>query len=143
MLNGYQPPLGSPNIVNKIPVPNNQIPGVGSQPGGTIVLRNPSTSGGAIAYSLNNFSYTIKPGEVQRLQADRNWVIKFDNGLGKLMTYRLEAGSYHFTVSPQKGWDVGRSVEAQTAAPQAELPPSLPQNALPQSFLGDVASPFE
>ncbi|MEZ6079401.1 MAG: hypothetical protein R3C56_28155 [Pirellulaceae bacterium] len=121
-------------MVNKIPVPNvNQIPGVGSQ-AGAIVLRNPSESGGAIGYTLNNYAYTIKPGEIQRLQADRTWVIKFDNGLGKQIVYRLDSGNYDFTVSPQTGCDVGRrSVEAQNAAPQADLPPSLPQNVVPQS----------
>ncbi len=132
---GVTRPLGSSTVVNKIPVPGvNQIPGVGSQAGGGIALRNPSDSGGAIGYTLNNYSYTIKPGEIQRLQADRTWVIKFDNGLGKQITYRLESGNYDFTVNPQSGWDVGRrSVEAQNAAPQPDLPPSLPLNAIPQS----------
>lgn len=134
--------IGSTRVMNKIPVRNvNQIPGTDSQPGGSITLRNPQHSGGAISYSLNKYSYTIKPGEVQQLQADRNWMINFDNGLGRSITYRLEAGTYNFVVSPQTGWDVGRSNEAQNPVPQADVPPSLPQNSVPQGSLGDAPPP--
>ena len=128
--------IGSSNVVNKIPIPNaNQIPGMAPQQGASIELRNPRESGGMITYSLNNYSYTIKPGEVQRLQTDRNWVIKFENGLGKSVAYRLEAGNYDFTVSPQTGWDVGRRIEAQPPVSQADVPPSLPQNSIPQNSI--------
>ena len=134
--------VGGTTVVNKIPVPNvNQIPGIGSQLGGSTVLRNPRESGGAISYSLNNYSYTIKPGEIQRLQADRNWIIKFDNGLGRSITYRLESGNYEFTVSPQTGWDVGRSIEAQSPVPRANVPPNLLQNTIPKSSLGSAPPP--
>lgn len=130
---GYQAfgnPIQSAPAVNSIPtilgtsrvltapqassVMANKIPTRGAGPGSLaskntgekIVLRNPSASGGSIHYSLNQFKYEIKPGESQTLEQDRNWVIKFDNGLGQTVETNLEPGKYLFQVSPETGWQL-------------------------------------
>lgn len=52
---------------------------------------------------------------------DREWTIKFENGLGRHVAYRLSEGKYNFTVSEEKGWDVGR-VQEEIAAPAPPAP---------------------
>lgn len=88
-----------------------------------IVLTNPADSGGSIKYAVNEFPYTIAPGQAQTLNMDRDWTIKFDNGLGRVISYRLQEGNYRFTVSQDAGWNVGR-LPAELEAPVA---PELPQ----------------
>lgn len=104
---------------NKIPVPPAAPPGQG----GAFVLINPRDSGGPIRYSLNSFDYTIQPGETQTVPLDRQWLITFDNGLGKTVTYRMEPGEYEFTVSSDLGWDLEKR-----AAP---APPPVAGNGIP------------
>ncbi|MEZ6079215.1 MAG: hypothetical protein R3C56_27160 [Pirellulaceae bacterium] len=70
------------------------------------MLRNPRHSGGSIHYSLNEFSYKINPGESQTIEHDRNWLLKFDNGLGKTLKVNLQPGTYEFRVSAESGWEV-------------------------------------
>lgn len=99
------------------------------------MLANPAASGGSVKYSLNEFSYTIKPGESQTLNLDRNWTIAFDNGLGRRVNYRLNDGEYRFTVSPQRGWDVEKVEDAPPAAPAAPAAAAAPAadaNAIPK-----------
>ncbi|MEZ6153150.1 MAG: hypothetical protein R3C09_23860 [Pirellulaceae bacterium] len=100
-----------PNNVASIDATNpgvvaNKIPTTASAPGGKIVLRNPRHSGGSIHYSLNEFSYKINPGESQTIEHDRNWLLKFDNGLGKTLKVNLQPGTYEFRVSAESGWEV-------------------------------------
>jgi hypothetical protein len=125
IVNGSSPTLGTsiPSILGSSqvltsPLPNvvattrrtppgmvaNKIPITGS--GGKIVLRNPRKSGGSIHYALNEFAYQINPGESQTLEQDRQWLIKFDNGLGQTIEQELQAGNYEFRVSQQTGWEV-------------------------------------
>ncbi|MEO8268066.1 MAG: hypothetical protein ABI557_00005, partial [Aureliella sp.] len=97
----------------------NKIPTTDSGPGsaaqttasGKIVLRNPRNSGGSIHYSLNEFPYKINPGESQSIEQDRNWSLKFDNGLGQTVTYSLQPGNYEFRVSPEAGWEVAEKTQ--------------------------------
>lgn len=105
-------------VANKIPT-RNAGPGAlaATNTGEKIVLRNPSSSGGSIHYSLNQFKYEIKPGESQTLEQDRNWVIKFDNGLGQTVETNLEPGKYLFQVSPETGWQLSQAA-ATSAQPQ-------------------------
>lgn len=117
-------------------VSSNVIPGKSSLPAGarrTIVITNPSDTGGDIRYSVNGFPFTITPGQSQTLNLDRDWTIKFDNGLGRQVSYRLTEGKYNFSVSEEKGWDVGRVVE-ETAAPAPPGPVSeiASGNAIPK-----------
>ena len=109
-------PRASGVVANSVraPVVANKIPTRDAGPGalasttssGEIVLRNPSSSGGSLHYSLNQFQYEIKPGESQTIEQDRNWVIKFDNGLGQTVETNLEPGKYLFQVSPETGWQL-------------------------------------
>ncbi len=111
-------PATSSNTIPAATQPN-VIPGRASLAASgarTIVLTNPTESGGDIKYNVNEFPFTISPGQSQTLNLDRDWTIKFDNGLGRQITYRLTEGKYKFTVSATKGWDVGR-VEEETAPP--------------------------
>lgn len=125
-----KPILPEPNsiVANRIPVPG------GARPGALIKLINPRSTGGSVSYTLNNFKYTINPGESQTLNLDREWVISFGNGLGKQVNYRLAEGFYEFTVSPDTGWDVGKRVEVEPALPSTPTivePPQVPTNAIP------------
>lgn len=142
---GYPSPLVQPNnmlpnqgvittpppstiVANKIPVNGNRVVPRNRPDGKSIVLSNPKDNGGTVSYTVNTYSYTIRPGESQTLALDRDWVIKFDNGLGKQITYRLGEGRYEFAVSPESGWDVARRPEI-TSRPDApiianEPPPS-------------------
>ena len=121
---------------NKIPIQGigsaNSIPqGIAS--GKTMKLTNPRTTGGDLSYTLNNVRYNIRPGESQTVNMDREWIIKFDNGIGKQIAYRLQDGMYEFSVSPERGWDVGKRVEADALAPSlpSAAPPALPTNIIP------------
>lgn len=110
--------MGSTRVAsNKVPVASqtNSVPGSGLS-GGSITLSNPSDSGGSIRYTLNQYPYSINPGESQTIKVNREWNIKFDNGLNRELVYRLEDGRYKFTVSPQKGWDLAK-VEAELPSP--------------------------
>lgn len=83
----------------------------------TFTLTNPRQNGGSIRYSLNNYSYTMNPGESQTVPLDRDWVISFDSGFNRTLRYRMEPGRYEFTVSPEAGWNVLRHVPAVPAGP--------------------------
>ena len=129
----------APYTTNRIPVPNSAT----ISRGGQFVLTNPRENGGPIQYSLNEYTYTINPGESQRVDMDRDWIIKFDNGLSRNISYRMQQGNYEFTVSDRKGWDIARRAAAQPAAPgmaSANIPPSLSTNSIPSS-LGTAAPP--
>jgi hypothetical protein len=123
--------IGSSTIVaNKIPVAGpNQTP-QGNL--GTAIISNPRDSGGSINYTLNNQAFSINPGESQTIRLDREFVIKFDNGLSKQVVYRLENGNFEFRVSQQTGWDMVKRA-ADVATPAANAIPSLPTNTIPDS----------
>lgn len=113
-------PPPSTIVANKIPVNGNGA-AFGNMSGRrTIVLSNPRDNGGEVSYTVNSYSYTIRPGESQTLALDRDWVIKFDNGMGKQIAYRLGEGKYEFAVSPERGWDVARRPEM-APAPRSPL----------------------
>ncbi len=97
-------------VANRIPIPATGVnaPSKGGALGPDIHLRNPRDSGGSVNYSLNEFQYTINPGEAQQIPSDRRWTLRFDNGLGKSVALQLNAGSsYDFSVSQQSGWSIG------------------------------------
>ncbi len=111
-------------VANRIPIPDagSNPSSIAGQSAGEIQLRNPRSSGGSVNYSLNEFQYTIQPGEVQKIPVDRGWNLRFDNGLGKSITLALEAGvNYEFSVSQQNGWTVaGNTSSATPTTPRAE-----------------------
>ncbi len=125
--------LGSPiHSANKLPFPGtaNALPG--SNRGGQVVIANPRDSGGSIRYSLNNFEYSINPGESQRLNLDRDWIISFDNGMNRQVKYRLADGRYEFTADQQTGWNLVKREAERPSAPVIEAPPvAASSNPLP------------
>jgi len=101
-------PQPSGIVTNKIPLPAGGVAaGAVTTSAGKIVLRNPRTTEGSLHYVLNEFPYTIKPGESQTIAADRGWVLQFDNGLGKTVSQTLQPGEYRFGVSQETGWEIG------------------------------------
>ena len=123
-------PSTSTSIVsNKIPTTNGLSNAI---PGRSFKLTNPRETQGSIGYTLNNNRYNINPGESQTVPLDREWILKFDNGLGKQVAYKLDVGTYEFSVSPDRGWDVGLRSEQSAPAPIASAP-SLPSNSIPYS----------
>lgn len=75
---------------------------------------------------MDGFMFPLRhPGESQTLSLDREWIIKFDNGLRRQVNYRLQEGRYKFTVDPQSGWDLARVEEERPSSPvMTEGPPS-------------------
>ena len=77
--------------------------------GGLIEIGSEADS--VLKYSLNEYPYEIKAGQVQHLQQDRPWVIEFDRGGDYgFATYPLNAGRYKF-VATEEGWDLVRATE--------------------------------
>ena len=93
--------------------------------GEPIELKMPANTPGAVAYTLNDFSYTMETGQSQVVQSDRSWVIVFDRG-GNFgpAKYSLSPGAYQFVLTG-KGWDLQRQRPPQpqlAAAPPAPAP---------------------
>ena len=85
----------------------------GQQPTGAIPTGGPieiaSEADAVLKYSLNQYPFEIKAGQIQRLQEDRPWVIEFDRGGDHgFTTYALIAGRYKFVSTPD-GWDLVRA----------------------------------
>jgi hypothetical protein len=70
---------------------------------GKTCLLNPENTGNTINYSLNEYPYSMAPGQSQYV--DGGYVVAFDNGRGAQRQYTLMDGSYRFIVGPQ-GWDL-------------------------------------
>ena len=69
-----------------------------------VVLHNPASNGGAIAYLLGSQTFTLEPGQTQRL--DRSHVIEFDRGGSFGMArYTIADGSFEFTLT-DNGWNL-------------------------------------
>lgn len=91
---------------------------------GTIEIVNPEGNA-PLAYDVNQFHFEIEPGQTQRLDDDRPWVIQFDKG-GDFGdgAYSLEAGRYKF-VPTANGWDLVKATD-QTGIARRAAPPPLP-----------------
>jgi len=85
-----------------------------------IKIMSPEDAGAPIAYSVNEFEYTIEPGESQTLINDREWVIEFDRG-GDFGTarYTLYPGTYEFALA-KNGWEVYHDADVGKLMPPAE-----------------------
>lgn len=83
-------------------------------------------AGGSVEvhFALNRKVYTIKPGETQRFNDDRDWVIAFGSGGSKGdLRYTLKAGTYRF-VATDGGWDLKQTTE-KTAPATKDAPSRL------------------
>lgn len=96
-----------------------------------IKIMSPEDAGAPIAYSLNEYDYTIQPGESQTLTNDREWVITFDRG-GNFGTarYTLYPGIYEFELT-KNGWEVYHDSDVSKLMPNA-AGGAATKNALPQ-----------
>jgi len=104
--------------------PQNVLPAaVGPQSSGTIRIFNPADSGGEVAYSLNDVTYSIKPGYSQVIEADRTWVISFGSGGQRGdVRYTLSSGNFKFKAT-SVGWELLRTAD-QPASAVVEVPPA-------------------
>lgn len=93
--------LGMP-VVTSTPIPDAQ----GTQSRSGVLLVNAKDSGGNVRYGLNGNNYIMEPGMSQRLPVGR-WVVEYDRGgsFGSA-TYELTDGTYYFTPTSDKGWQV-------------------------------------
>lgn len=100
-----------------------------------IKIVSPEDAGVAIRYSLNEFDYTIQPGEGQTISNDRDWVITFDRG-GDFGTaeYTLSPGLYTFAATG-KGWQVYHDADLSKVT---KLPPPPAGKSIAKNVLPDV-----
>lgn len=80
--------------------------------GSGVVIRNPITNGGAVRYMVDRNIYTLKPGELQRLDPGELGVVRYHRG-GEFGDARLvlSPGVYEFAVSA-RGWELSRATSA-------------------------------
>ena len=107
---------------------------------GKAVLFNPAESGGSVQYLLNGMPYTIRPGEAQPIDLDRNWTLEFDRGLNnETARYSLNEGIHKFKVG-RKGWEVVQATPNKTAETRKQ--PTLPAPPVPvESNSGEAPPP--
>ena len=104
-------------IINSTP----STPAV-SYDNGPIVILAPAANDKPIEYTLNGLSFTMKPGQSQKFNHDRDWIVGFDRGDGKgSAQYGLKAATYKFKMT-EKGWELFEAAtpEPPTAAAQGE-----------------------
>lgn len=109
--NGPQSPSAPPMLV----------PQFSNQP---IRILLPKNSIMPVNYVLNDWDYSMRPGQVQNIVEDRDWIIRFDRGREFGTTeYALAPGTYQFVREEESGWQLYQVPEAGPAQPQSPPPP--------------------
>ncbi len=73
---------------------------------GPIVITNPASNDKPAEYTLNGHRFSIKPGQSQKFNHDRDWVVEFSRGEGKETAhYGLKSATYKFKPT-DKGWEL-------------------------------------
>jgi hypothetical protein len=107
LLQGAQSCGYPPSFVGQmVGVPYMDCPPMPDKPpgvSGKTCLLNSDSSGNVINYSLNEYPYSMGPGQSQFV--DSGYVITFDSGSGATKRYTLADGSFRFSIGPQ-GWDM-------------------------------------
>lgn len=119
------------NVLPSVSVVTEEVPRI-ERPG-TVVLFNPTESGGPVRYLLNGRDYVIHPGEAQTLAMNQAWIVEFDRGMDGAIARATIAEGIHKFVVGQLGWEL---VPAQ-ASRQAEMrmTPTFPPAPMPvESF---------
>lgn len=105
--------------------------------GGPIVIVSPATNDRPIDYLLNGQSFSIKPGQSQKFQHDRDWIVDFDRGNGKgTAKYSLKATSYKFKMTAN-GWELFEAAKPEppvddfSAAEETVKPKAIPAAPAP------------
>ncbi|MCC7420827.1 MAG: hypothetical protein IT428_11120 [Planctomycetaceae bacterium] len=93
-----------------------------------IRIQLPTDSVMPVNYLLNEWDYSMTPGQAQSLVEDREWVIRFDRGRGFGTTeYALAPGTYRFVREEDSGWQLYQVPEdAPTSSQTPPPPPQLP-----------------
>jgi len=115
------PAYSVPNRVIVNPVPSVPAPTFDNGP---IVIRAPASNDRPVDYQLNGQSFTIKPGQSQRFNHDRDWIVEFNRGEGKgAGKYSLKATTYKFKMT-ENGWELFEAAkpEPPADADQGEAP---------------------
>jgi hypothetical protein len=93
--------------------PGDPVPDIGEAEAAAlqdvVVIRHPTEAGSEVHYVLNGrFPFTIRPGLMQKLPANRQWSIEFDRGNSQgSARYVLTRGAYEFRVVNGR-WDLIR-----------------------------------
>ena len=115
---------------------------------GPIVILAPAANDKPIEYTLNGQSFTMKPGQSQKFNHDRDWIVDFDRGDGKSSAqYGLKAATYKFKMT-DKGWELFEAAtpEPPTAAAQGEEPKPIDlvkpvEKTVPQKGTDEAPAP--
>lgn len=95
---------------------------------GPIVITSPAANDQPIDYQLNGQPYTIKPGQSQKFNHDRDWIVDFNRGDGKgAAKYSLKATVYKFKMT-DNGWEL-----FEAAKPEPPMDPAPPVPAPDES----------
>jgi hypothetical protein len=90
---------------------------------GPIVILAPAANEQPVDYTLNGQPFAMKPGQSQKFNHDRDWIVDFDRGAGKgAGKYSLKAGTYKFKMT-DNGWEL---FEAAKPEPPTDMPPPPP-----------------
>jgi hypothetical protein len=81
-----------------------------------IVIRCPKEADSGLTYTLNGYSYEIKPGYTQELDGNQAWTIAFSRGSedGEEVSYELDPGKRYAFSKTAKGWDLHSKPEEVT-----------------------------
>ncbi len=93
-----------------------------------IVVHYPTDAKEPLDFTLNDWQFTLPPGETVQLRGDRLWIIRFARGRGSAdRRYSLPLGSYTFKQR-RGGWDLVRD-KTEPAALGPPPPPQIDQAA--------------
>lgn len=96
--------------------------------GGMIVLMNPAANSESVEYTLNGQRFVMRPGQSQRFNHDRPWVIEFDRGDGRSFArYSLKSATYKFKPT-DRGWELFEQADSR---PPVGAPPPPPMDDPP------------
>ena len=131
----------APPVVSQNVPPTNALPQAFpvslASDSGTIMIVNPSDSGGEVRYTLNGTEYSIKPGQTQTVQNDRPWTVSFGSGgAAGDVRYALKSATYKFRAT-KVGWNLFKAEEPvaiedypPAPTPQFDVPTEEPRSVL-------------
>ncbi len=96
---------------------------------GDVEIVNPADNSSELNYALNGQTFTIQPGQTQRIQNDRRWIIEFPRGENpqEIARYTLSPGRFKFKPMDQ-GWELVRAADQSTRQSVETAKPPLPDD---------------
>jgi len=110
------------------PAARPHVPPAAHSTSSTVVLKNPTGSGGPVAFVIDEATeVNLAPGQSHTLSSKQNYLVEFDRG-GNFGAARknLALGTYVFQVT-ERGWDLVPEESADRIATK----PTLRRNELP------------